>query len=75
VLSPLLARGFKCIDLAQVLRAMGFEGRHRAIDDMLPNPEIVRRRIVDLCPGLDFGVIMIPARSTLTLRRRRRRPA
>ena len=53
----------------------GFEGRHRAIEDMLPNPEIVRRGIVDLCPGLDFGVIMIPARSTLTHRRRRRRPA
>lgn len=66
VLSPLLARGFDCIDLAQVLHAIGFKGRYRAIAEVLPNPEIIRREIVDLCPGLDFDVIVMPARSTLT---------
>jgi hypothetical protein len=65
VLSPLLARGFDCIDLAEVLHAMGFKGRYRAIADILPNPEIIRREIGDLCPGLDFDVIVTPARSTL----------
>jgi hypothetical protein len=66
VLSPLLARGFDCIDLAEVLHAIGFKGRYRAIAELLPDPGIIRGEIRDLCPGLDFDVILTPARSTLT---------
>ncbi|MGI1661871.1 hypothetical protein ACRDNQ_06500 [Palleronia sp. KMU-117] len=66
VLSPLLARGFDCIDLSQVLHALGFKGRYRAIAEHLPDPEMIRREIAGLCPGLDFDVIVMPPRSSLT---------
>ena len=59
VLSPLLARGFDCIDLAQLLSSLGFRGQYRAITEALPDPEIIRREIRCLCPGIDFDVIQI----------------
>jgi hypothetical protein len=65
VLSPLLARGFDCIDLAQVLHAMGYRGRYRAVADLLPDPGMIRREIATICPGLDFDVIVMPSRTTL----------
>jgi hypothetical protein len=60
VLSPLLARGFDCIDLAQVLSLIGFQGRYYAVCDALPDPGIIRREIRALCPELDFDVIEVP---------------
>jgi hypothetical protein len=66
VLSPLLARGFDCIDLAQVLHAIGYRGRYRAVADILPDPGMIRREIAVLCPGLDFDVIVVAPRTTAT---------
>jgi hypothetical protein len=65
VLSPLLARGFDCIDLAQVLHGMGYRGRYRAVADILPDPGMIRREIAAICPGLDFDVIVMPPRPAL----------
>ena len=59
VLSPLLSTRFDCIDLAQLLLRLGFSGRYRAMTPPLPNPDIVRREIRSLCPGLDFDLVMI----------------
>jgi len=59
VLSPLLARGFDCIDLAQMLVSVGFRGQYRAIAENLPNPDIIRREIRILCPTLDFDVVLV----------------
>jgi len=61
VLSPLLARGFDCIDLAQILMSMGFRGQYRAIADGLPDPEIIRGEIRFLCPTLHFDIVSISA--------------
>lgn len=58
ILSPVLARSFDCIDLAQKLHDLGFTGRYRAVSDELPNPEMVEREIRHLCPGLDFGILV-----------------
>lgn len=66
VLSPLLARGFDCSDLAQVLTSLGFKGRYRAVADALPDPEMIRREIASLCPGLDFDVIVVPPQGAVT---------
>lgn len=60
VLSPLLARDFDCIDLAQMLFALGFTGQYRVISNDLPDPGIVLAEIRTLCPGLDFGVLRAP---------------
>lgn len=66
VLSPLLARGFDCIDLAQVLHGIGFRGRYRAVADLLPDPGMIRREIAGICPGLDFDVVMMRPRMAPT---------
>ena len=58
VLSPVLALRFDCIDLAQRLYALGFTGRYRAVSDELPDPEMVEREIKQLCPGLDFAILI-----------------
>ena len=58
ILSPVLARNFDCIDLAQKLFNLGFTGRYRAVSDELPNPEMVEREIHNVCPGLDFGILI-----------------
>lgn len=57
VLSPLLARTFDCLDLAQRLGKLGFRGQYRAIDIGLPDPALIVREVRSLVPGLDFGVV------------------
>lgn len=57
VLSPLLARHFDCIDLAQLLFALGFAGQYRVYATDIPNPEIILQEIRAVCPGLDFGIL------------------
>ncbi|MEM9970311.1 MAG: hypothetical protein AAF762_04335 [Pseudomonadota bacterium] len=58
VLSPALSHRFDCIDLAQILYAYGYKGRYRAMSHELPRPELVEREIAQLCPGLDFGILV-----------------
>ena len=57
VLSPLLARDFDCIDLAQMLHVLGFAGQYRVISENVPDPAIVKTEIKSMCPGLDFGIL------------------
>ncbi|MEM9708906.1 MAG: hypothetical protein AAF871_08945 [Pseudomonadota bacterium] len=58
VLSPVLARDFDCIDLAQMLFAVGYPGQYRVFSNDLPSPKIIRTEIRSLCPGLDFDVVV-----------------
>ena len=58
ILSPVLARNFDCIDLAQRLFSLRYTGRYRAVSDELPDPEMVEREIKHLCPGLDFAILV-----------------
>jgi hypothetical protein len=57
VVSPILARNFDCVDLAQRLALYQFAGRYRAFGPRLPNPQIITREIRSLVPGLDFDVL------------------
>ena len=59
ILSPLLARTFDCIDLAQRLGALGYRGPYRAIDIGLPDPGLIVREVRSLVPGLDFEVMAL----------------
>lgn len=59
ILSPLLSRRFDCVDLAQLLYNLGYKGRYRALDDRLPNPEIIDSEVRSLVPGLDFRVTRV----------------
>lgn len=58
VISPALSYRFDCIDLAQILYDAGYKGRYRAVTRDLPNPVMVEREIADLCPGLDFAILL-----------------
>lgn len=58
VISPALSSRFDCIDLAQILHGFSYQGRYRAVSHELPNPAMVEREICDLCPGLDFGILI-----------------
>ena len=57
ILSPVLARNFDCIDLAQVLCRLDFRGRYRAMAEALPDPALIQQEIATMCPNLDFGVL------------------
>lgn len=57
VLSPLLARTFDCVDLAQRLGKLHYRGPYRAIDMGLPDPALIVREVRSLVPGLDFAVV------------------
>lgn len=59
VLSPLLARNFDCVDLAQKLAQLGYRGPYRAIDIGLPDPRMIVREIRSLVPMLDFEVLRL----------------
>ena len=59
VVSPVVTSGFDCIDVAQALPDIGFRGSYRAVTTGLPNPDIVRREVRALCPGLDFIVVTV----------------
>lgn len=62
VLSPLVADGFDCFDLAHALAEAGFRGRYRAAAVYIPDPGLVRREIRASFPDLDFDIIVIRAR-------------
>ncbi|MEM9032462.1 MAG: hypothetical protein AAGB18_07425 [Pseudomonadota bacterium] len=59
ILSPVVAPTFDCVDVATLLRGLGYRGSYRALTGRIPNPEIIRREIRAQCPGLDFDVIMV----------------
>lgn len=65
VLSPLVTRSFDCIDLAQILSATGFRGSYRVVTPDLPSPDLVRREIRALCPGLSFDLMILAADGTV----------
>ncbi|WP_289052989.1 hypothetical protein [uncultured Aliiroseovarius sp.] len=63
VLSPLLSSAFDCLDLAQLLKTLGFKGRYRAMSGNVPNPAVILSEISACCPGLDFDLLKIEASS------------
>lgn len=62
VVSPLLARGFDCTDVALRLYDLGYAGAYRALARPLPNPMLVVAEVRMLCPGLDFDIAELPER-------------
>lgn len=67
VVTPVVARGFDCIDVAAILSGFGFRGAYRAVTRRLPNPEIVRREVQAAYPGLDFDIVTVSADEQLSV--------
>ena len=59
IVSPALSPAFDCIELAMLLRNIGYKGAYRAIVRDLPNPDLVEREVKSFCPLLDFGVLKV----------------
>lgn len=59
IVSPLLAHNFDCIDLAQLLCTLDYQGSYRAIAATLPNPKMIKREISSICPDLDFQILLL----------------
>ena len=57
VVSSLFGRGFDAIDIAKKLHQLEFTGRYRALTGNLPNPDMIRREVAQVAPGLDFDVL------------------
>jgi hypothetical protein len=52
VVSSVLGRNFDCVDLAERLNEVGFEGCYRLIGHGMPEPLLVLREIRSLFPSL-----------------------
>ena len=59
ILSPMVASGFDCLDLAKLLCSLNFRGRYRIITDQLSRPQVLRDEVRFYCPGLDIDVIVL----------------
>lgn len=58
VFSPVLAAKFDCIELALLLHNLGFSGAYRAMAKDLPKPELIEREVSQMCPRLDFSIVI-----------------
>ena len=56
IFSPVLAHTFDCIELALLLRNLGFNGEYRAIAGDLPRPSLIEREVSQMCPLLNFRI-------------------
>ena len=52
VVSSVLGRNFDCVDLAERLSDIGFDGHYRLIGHGIPQPELVLRELRSLFPNL-----------------------
>ena len=59
VLSPLFARGFDAMDLAEVLNDLAFAGEYRVFARALPRPQMILREVKERWPDLDFDLVMV----------------
>ncbi len=64
VLSPLVAGGFDCFDVAMALSHIGFGGAYRAVVSFVPDPALVKREVTACCPGLDFDIVITGVQPT-----------
>ena len=57
VVSPVMAKGFDCKDLAEKLVRLGYAGMYRAFADHFPRPAMIEREVADAFPDLDFAIV------------------
>jgi len=60
VLSPLIGDSFDVIDVASMLRQLGFDGCYRVIAPVMPHADVIRADVAAVAPELDFDLIMLP---------------
>lgn len=56
IISPVLAKGFDCIELTLLLRNLGYKGAYRALAQDMPKPALIEREVMQLYPDLNFKI-------------------
>lgn len=57
VLSPIFARAFDAVDLAEQLHRHGYAGRYIAAAPSLPDHSVVAREVAMVAPNLSFDIV------------------
>lgn len=60
VLSPLVTDGFDAYQVTRFLASVAYEGRYRAISQVLPNLQMIRNEIRAVGPAIDFDIVIMP---------------
>jgi hypothetical protein len=60
VLSSLIGDDFDVVEVATILRRLGYKGIYRAVAPQLPRRAIVRAEVSRVAPDLDFDVLIVP---------------
>ncbi|WP_322888972.1 MULTISPECIES: hypothetical protein [unclassified Yoonia] len=60
IVTPLISNGFDACDVAERLACARFKGMFRVVTSYLPDAEIIRDDILDMAPGLDFDLLVLP---------------
>ena len=59
IYSQVLAPDFDCIELAERLQNLAFDGMYKAFGRNLPNPKLIEREVRQTCPNLNFQVVQL----------------
>jgi len=60
ILSPLLGDAFDVLDIAAILRRLGYRGRYRAISPYVPNANVIVAEVASVAPAIDFDLFVMP---------------
>ncbi|KEO59364.1 hypothetical protein DT23_04595 [Thioclava indica] len=60
ILAPLLSARFDILDLARLLKSLGYRGALRAYSAPLPNAKVIRSEVKVEFPDLDFTIFEVP---------------
>lgn len=60
VLSPLFGDDFDVIDIATILRRLGYRDRYLAIAPYMPNTSIIVAEVATVAPAIDFDILVMP---------------
>lgn len=59
VVSPLVANGFDCLDLALRLQMIGYRGKFRVLAPDVTRPAMIRSEITAQAPDLDVEILTV----------------
>lgn len=59
IMSPLVGDNFDVLEVATLLRKLGYKGRYRVISDYLPQAQMIREEVAQVAPDLDFDLVVL----------------
>lgn len=59
IYSQVLTRNFDCVELAERLQSLAFDGLYKAFGRNLPRPNLIEREVRQTCPNLKFKIVQL----------------